>query len=210
MTYKLDVHNMKGKVVGSLELSDTLFNDEIINPSLIHEYYLLQQANARISRAHTKVRSEVAGSGRKLYKQKGTGNARVGDLRSPIRRKGGVVFGPRSERNFTKAMNKKARKKALYGLLTIKLQGDDVVVLDKFDVQTPKTSIALETIKAVGLNNTKTLMVLDKKSELIEKSWRNLPNIKCITVAYLNPVDLLSYDKVLFLQAALDKINISK
>ncbi|NOZ43822.1 MAG: 50S ribosomal protein L4 [bacterium] len=91
-----------------------------MNKSLIHEYYLLQMANARIAIAHTKTRAEVKGSGKKLYKQKGTGSARVGDKRSPIRRKGGVVFGPRKERNYTKDMPKKARKLALYGILSLR------------------------------------------------------------------------------------------
>lgn len=122
MVYAVDVYDKNGKLTSKFDLNPELFSDEIVNPSLIHEYLLLQQANARNVIASTKTRAEVAGSGRKLYKQKGTGNARVGDKNSPIRRHGGVAFGPTPERNFEKTMTKKARKLALNGLLTLKVK----------------------------------------------------------------------------------------
>lgn len=122
MVYAVDVYDKNGKLTSKVDLNPELFSDEIVNPSLIHEYLLLQQANARNVIASTKTRAEVAGSGRKLYKQKGTGNARVGDKNSPIRRHGGVAFGPTAERNFEKTMTKKARKLALNGLLTLKVK----------------------------------------------------------------------------------------
>ena len=122
MVYAVDVYDKNGKLTSKFDLNPELFSDEIVNPSLIHEYLLLQQANARNVIASTKTRAEVAGSGRKLYKQKGTGNARVGDKNSPIRRHGGVAFGPTVERNFEKTMTKKARKLALNGLLTLKVK----------------------------------------------------------------------------------------
>ena len=122
MVYAVDVYDKNGKLTSKFDLNPGLFSDEIVNPSLIHEYLLLQQANARNVIASTKTRAEVAGSGRKLYKQKGTGNARVGDKNSPIRRHGGVAFGPTAERNFEKTMTKKARKLALNGLLTLKVK----------------------------------------------------------------------------------------
>lgn len=122
MVYAVDVYDKNGKLASKVDLNPELFSDEIVNPSLIHEYLLLQQANARNVIASTKTRAEVAGSGRKLYKQKGTGNARVGDKNSPIRRHGGVAFGPTAERNFEKTMTKKARKLALNGLLTLRVK----------------------------------------------------------------------------------------
>ena len=122
MVYAVDVYDKNGKLASKVDLNPELFSDEIVNPSLIHEYLLLQQANARNVIASTKTRAEVAGSGRKLYKQKRTGNARVGDKNSPIRRHGGVAFGPTAERNFEKTMTKKARKLALNGLLTLKVK----------------------------------------------------------------------------------------
>ena len=122
MVYAVDVYDKNGKLASKVDLNPEFFSDEIVNPSLIHEYLLLQQANARNVIASTKTRAEVAGSGRKLYKQKGTGNARVGDKNSPIRRHGGVAFGPTAERNFEKTMTKKARNLALNGLLTLKVK----------------------------------------------------------------------------------------
>lgn len=122
MVYAVGVYDKNGKLASKVDLNPELFSDEIVNPSLIHEYLLLQQANTRNVIASTKTRAEVAGSGRKLYKQKGTGNARVGDKNSPIRRHGGVAFGPTAERNFEKTMTKKARKLALNGLLTLKVK----------------------------------------------------------------------------------------
>ena len=122
MVYAVDVYDKNGKLTSKFDLNPELFSDEIVNPSLIHEYLLLQQTNTRNVIASTKTRAEVAGSGRKLYKQKGTGNARVGDKNSPIRRHGGVAFGPTAERNFEKTMTKKAKKLALNGLLTLKVK----------------------------------------------------------------------------------------
>ena len=207
MTYSVDIYNAKGKVVDTLWLDDSIFSDDKINKNLIHEYYLLQRANARLPIAHTKTRSEVQGSGKKLFRQKGTGNARVGDVRSPIRRKGGVAFGPRSEKNFTKTMTKKARKIALFGLLTLKLQNDSILGLDNFSLTSIKTKDALTVLSAVGLQWHKVLVVLDKKDEVVEKSLRNVDGVKYLYVDYLNPSDLLYYDKVLFLKPALEKIN---
>ena len=110
MVYSVDVYDKTGKVTSKFELNPEVFSDEKINTSLIHEYLLLQEANERNAIASTKTRGEVSGSGRKLYKQKGTGNARVGDRNSPIRRHGWVAFGPTSERVYEKAMTKKLEK----------------------------------------------------------------------------------------------------
>ncbi len=207
MTYSVDIYNAKGKVVETLWLDSSLFSDDKINKNLIHEYYLLQKANARLPIAHTKTRSEVQWSGRKLFKQKGTGNARAGDLRSPIRRKWGTAFGPRSERTFVKSMTKKARRIALFGLLTLKAQSDDILGLDDFALGAIKTKDALTVLSSIGLGWKKILVVLDQKNEVVEKSLRNIDGIKYLYVDYLNPSDLLYYDKVLFLKPALEKIN---
>ena len=126
MTYSVDVYNKEGKVVSQVELNADVFSDEKVNKTLIQEYYLLQMANARNTIASTKDRSEVRGSGRKLYRQKGTGNARVGDKNSPIRRHGGVAFGPTAARNFEKAMNKKAKRVALNSIITLKAKENEI------------------------------------------------------------------------------------
>lgn len=207
MVYSVDVYDIKGKVVSHMQMSEDKFSDAQVQPSLIHEYLLLQRANARLNIAHTKNRGEVAGSGKKIYKQKGTGGARAGDRYSPIRKGWGVAFGPRNERNYVKTMNKKAKKKALYGILTTKLQNKEILWLTGFDYQEPKTKNAFSVLKNIGIAGKKVLVVIDQKNAVLEKSFRNMENVKYLLVEYLNPFDLMYYDVVLCLQPALEKIN---
>jgi len=207
MWYTVDIYDKTWKIVSNLKLDDTIFSDDKINHNLIHEYYLLQTSNARNPIAHTKTRWEVAGSGKKLYKQKGTGNARVWDRRSPIRVGGGVAFGPRNERNYTKLMNKKSRNLALSGLITLKAKDNNIIGLKDFDMKEPKTKEALDVLIKIGLNNEKVLFVLNEKNINLIKSFRNLNNVKYLLTDYLNPKDLLEYSKILFLESALEKIN---
>lgn len=206
MVYAVDVYDKNGKVASKFDLKPELFSDEIVNPSLIHEYLLLQQANARNVIASTKTRAEVAGSGRKLYKQKGTGNARVGDKNSPIRRHGGVAFGPSSERNFEKTMTKKARKLALNGLLTLKVKEGIVSGLD-LDTMEANTKSAIDLLAKMGNQNKKVLFVLDKKEDGIVKSFRNIGGLKYLLVDYLNPYDLINAEAIVFLKPALEFVN---
>ena len=160
MVYSVDVYDKNGKVASKFDFNGDVFADEKVNQSLIHEYLLLQTANARNVIASTKTRAEVSGSGRKLYKQKGTGNSRVGDKNSPIRRHGGVAFGPTSERNFEKTMTKKARKLALNGLLTLKLKDNAVSGLD-LDSMAPSTKSAISLLSTMGQSGKKVLLVLE-------------------------------------------------
>ena len=206
MVYSVDVYDKNGKVASKFDFNGDIFTDEKVNQSLIHEYLLLQTANARNVIASTKTRAEVSGSGRKLYKQKGTGNARVGDKNSPIRRHGGVAFGPTSERNFEKAMTKKARKLALNGLLTLKLKDNAVSGLD-LDTMTPSTKSAISLLSTMGQSGKKVLLVLDKKEDGIVKSFRNIEGVKYLLVDYLNPYDLMNADAVVFLKPALEIVN---
>ena len=206
MGYSVDVYNTEGKVVSKVELNANLFADEKINKTLIQEYLLLQQANGRVAIADTKDRSEVSGSGKKLYRQKGTGNGRVWDKNSPLRRHGWIAFGPTSARNFEKMMTKKARKAAMNGIITMKAKDSAIcgLALDKME---PKTKEAASIIEKIGLANQKVLLVLDAKNEGIEKSFRNIAKVKYILVDYLNPRDVLHADKVVFLEKALTKLN---
>jgi len=207
MWYTVDIYDKSGKVVSNLKLDDSIFSDEKINHNLIHEYYLLQTSNARNPIAHTKNRWEVSWSGKKLYRQKWTGNARVWDRRSPIRVGWGVAFWPRNERNYTKDMNKKSKKLALYGLLTIKAKWNDILGLKDFDLKEPKTKEAVEILTKIWINNEKILFVLNEKNINLIKSFRNINNVKYLLADYLNPKDLLEYNKILFLESALNKIN---
>ena len=206
MVYSVDVYDKTGKVSSKFELNPEVFSDEKINTSLIHEYLLLQEANARNAIASTKTRGEVSGSGRKLYKQKGTGNARVGDRNSPIRRHGWVAFGPTSERVYEKAMTKKARKVALNGLITMKVKDGIVCGLD-IDTMKPSTKDAIALLSKMWKNEKKILLVLDKKEEWIVKSFRNIDGLKYLLVDYLNPRDLMNADAVVFLKPALEFVN---
>lgn len=207
MWYTVDIYDKNWKVVSNLKLDESIFSDEKVNHNLIHEYYLLQASNARNPIAHTKTRWEVAWSGKKLYRQKWTWNARVWDRRSPIRVWWWVAFWPRSERNFTKSMNKKARNLALYGILTLKARDNELLWLKDFDLKEPKTKDAVEILTNIGINNDKILFVLNEKNVNLIKSFRNLNNVKYLLADYLNPKDLLEYDKVLFLESALNKVN---
>jgi len=206
MVYSVDVYDKTGKVSSKFELNPEVFSDEKINTSLIHEYLLLQEANARNAIASTKTRGEVSGSGRKLYKQKGTGNARVGDRNSPIRRHGWVAFGPTSERVYEKAMTKKARKVALNGLITMKVKDGIVCGLD-VDTMKPSTKDAIALLTKMWKNDKKVLLVLDKKEDGIVKSFRNIEGLKYLLVDYLNPRDLMNADAVVFLKPALEFVN---
>lgn len=206
MVYSVDVYDKTGKVSSKFELNPEVFSDEKINTSLIHEYLLLQEANARNAIASTKTRGEVSGSGRKLYKQKGTGNARVGDRNSPIRRHGWVAFGPTSERVYEKAMTKKARKVALNGLITMKVKDGIVCGLD-IDTMKPSTKDAIALLSKMWKNEKKVLLVLDKKEDGIVKSFRNIEGLKYLLVDYLNPRDLMNADAVVFLKPALEFVN---
>jgi large subunit ribosomal protein L4 len=206
MAYSIDVYDKSGKVLKQVPLNADLFADDKVNKTLIQEFYLLQMANARTPIASTKVRGEVNGSGRKLYKQKGTGSGRVGDKNSPLRRHGGITFGPRGVENYSKTMTKKVRKLALNGIITLKAQENALAGLSLSELQ-PKTKEALAILNALELSGKKTLLVMKSKNEGIEKSFRNIQKVKYLLLDYLNPRDLLNADKVLFLEDALNALN---
>lgn len=207
MWYTINIYDKTWKVVSKVTLDETMFSDDKVNNNLIHEYYLLQASNARNPIAHTKTRWEVSGSGKKIYRQKGTGWARAGEKRSPVRVGWGVAFWPTNERNYTKCMNKKARNLALCGLLTLKAKDNEILGLKDFDLKEPKTKDAVEILTKIGINNDKILFVLNEKNINLIKSFRNLNNVKYLLADYLNPKDLLEYNKILFLESALNKIN---
>lgn len=207
MAYSIDIYDKSGKVVSKFALDEALFADSLVNKDLIHEYYLLQTSNARQNLACVKWRWEVQWSGRKLYKQKGTGGARPGDKNSPVRRWGGVTFGPRGVENYTKSMNKKARNLALNSIITLKAKAGELLGLKDFTLDAPKTKDAQEILKNIGILSKKVLFVVAKKDENIFKSFKNLPKVKYLYADYLNPADLMWYHTVLFLESALATLN---
>lgn len=207
MTYNIDIYDKSGKVVSNFALDETIFADSLVNKDLIHEYYLLQMSNARQNLAKIKGRGEVHGSGRKIYKQKGTGGARAGDNHSPTRKGGWVAFGPRGIENYTKFMNKKARRLALNSIITLKAKAGELMGLKDITLNAPKTKDAQEILKNIWISTKKVLLVVPGKDENVLKSFRNLPKVKYLYMDYLNPADLMGYHTVLFLESTLANLN---
>ena len=203
---KTNLFDQKGKSVWEIELNESIFWLEP-NEGLIHRALVYQLSNNRMVVAHTKTRWERRGSTRKIYRQKGTGRARMGSNRSPIRKKGWVAFGPRNVVNFTLSMNKKERRKALFSVLSSKLANNDLVVVDKIDFKEAKTKNMENVFKALPYNE-KALLAIPAKNETIEKSTSNLPYVKSILVDYLNIKDLLKYKTLVLLKDSL--VNLDK
>ncbi len=207
MTYTITIYDTEGKKSGTKQLSKDLYNDEMLHDDLMHEYLVLQQANGRIAIAHTKTRGEIRGSGKKLYKQKGTGNARVGDKKSPTRKGGGVAFGPRNIVNYSKKMTKKMRRRALLSLVSLKAKEKAVIGLEGFMPEVPKTKEAIKVITALGLAESRVVMVLADKNPSVTKSIANIPQVRYILANYLNPQDLLWAERVVCAEGVIDYLN---
>ena len=197
---KAPLFDITWKEKGTVDLEKSHFGIEP-NAGLIHRLLILQQANGRIAIAHTKRRGEVAGSTRKLFKQKGTGNARMGDRRSPMRRGGGVVFGPRNEQNWTVAMNAQERRLALLSLLSTKATAKNVKVLEKLGTETAKTKDMIKLLASMDAKKPLLAITREEKDGVLG-AW-NLPEVKIVNVEYLNPHSLLKYTDLVFTEASL-------
>lgn len=202
---KVDLYNQKGDKVGDLDLPKAIFEVEF-NEELVHQALVRQMANKRVNLAHTKTRGEVRGGGRKPFRQKGTGNARQGTIRAPHMKGGGVTFGPRNNRNFSKDMPKKQRRKALFSALSEKARNKEVMALETYEVKAPKTKEFAAMIAKMPIERN-VLIVLPSKNEMVEKSAGNLPNVKTITAGYINIHDLQKYQSILFLKDAVAKME---
>lgn len=202
---KIDLYTQNGEKKGEIDINKEIFEIPV-NQKLIHEYLIYQQSNARHSLAHTKTKAEVRGGGRKPYRQKGTGNARQGSIRNPQFRGGGVAFGPRKERNFTKEMPKKQRRKALFCTLSAKAKDKQIIALESYENKDLKTKIFNEMLKKLPIKKD-ALFILSKKDAMIEKSSKNIPRVKTILVHYLNPHDILRFEKLVFLKDALPELE---
>jgi len=201
---QIALYDQKWKEAGKVKLNDAVFAQEV-NEGLIHRALVYQLANARQVVAHTKTRGERRGSTRKLYRQKGTGRARMGSARSPIRKKWGVVFGPRNVANFSLSMNKKERRKALFSALSAKAK-QGLVIVDDVKLKEIKTKDMAKVINNLPLEG-KTLFAIPAKNEVLQKSAGNIPTVKTLTVNYLNIHDLLKYENLLLTKDSLVKIE---
>ncbi len=201
---KVSVYNINGEVINQIELAEEVFNVPFNEP-VVHQALVRQLANRRLGTAKTKTRGEVEGSGRKLYPQKHTGRARRGDIRSPILRGGGIVFGPRP-RDYNQAMPKKMRRLALKCVLSAKVRDGELKVVDKLEFEKPKTKSMVKFLSALGIDSSALIATDEVKPNLV-KSARNLPGIKTLPVALLNVADLLSYKNLILTVDALIKIK---
>ena len=199
----LDVQNVKGKQISQVELADDIFSVPV-KSSVLHEVVTMQLANRRAATAAVKHRSDVRGSGRKLYRQKGTGRARRGDIKSPLLRGGGVVFGP-DGRRYKYQVPKKVKKLALKMALSSKLSEKELVVLDRFDLEEIKTREFVGTLDALKLKSA--LIVTDEKNENLEMSSRNVPGVKVLRSEGLNVFDILKYRTLVLLEPAVKNIE---
>ena len=216
MGIKLNVYNQTASKTGTVELSEKVFGLKV-NESLVHQAMVTQMGNERQVLAHTKDRSEVRGGGRKPWRQKGTGRARVGSSRSPLWIGGGVTFGPTKDRNFKKKINRKMKQQAICMVLSDRINNESLVVLDKFDVKEYKTKTINEIFKNIEskiLNKQKDkkvkrsiLVVNDDKGEEFKYSVRNLVGIKNINLEYINIVDLLNHQNLIVTENVVKKLE---
>jgi large subunit ribosomal protein L4 len=198
-----EVKNMNGETVSQAELPDGIFDVEV-KQSVLHEVVTMQLANRRAGTASVKTRSDVAGSTVKLYRQKGTGRARRGDIRSPLLKGGGVTFGP-GGRRYDYSVPKKIRKAALKMALAGKLQENAVTVVDNLKLERIQTKAVVNMLKALGQDNV--LFVTDGKNEAFELSSRNIPGVKVLRCEGLNVYDILKYRHLVLQESALAEIE---
>ena len=204
---KVDVLNMKGEKVKSVELPAEIF-EAPINVDLMHQAYIQQMANARLGTHKTKTRSEVSGGGKKPWKQKGTGRARQGSTRAPQWVHGGKIHTPRP-RKYTQHMPLKMRRAALRSALTAKVAGSGLVVVDELVLSEPKTRLMAQALKILVGDATALILMAEKGAEydLVARSSSNLPEARMVLASYLNIRDLLGYDKLIMPLKALDVLK---
>jgi len=199
---RVPVYNLAGEVVKHIKVSDHVFAAPF-NQAVVHQAMVRQQANARQGTASTKTRSEVSGSTRKLYRQKHTGSARAGSRRSPLRRGGGIAFGPKP-RSYRQAMPKRMRQLALRCVLSAKAGDKELMVLEQLQLDEPKTKEMAQILTALGVDSSALIVTKEAEGNVV-KSARNLPEIKTMPAGLLNVVDLLSYKMILMTEAAVRK-----
>lgn len=207
---KIPVYNQKAEVVGEVELNDKIY---AVKPSLhlLSETVRIQASNARKGLANTKTRGEVSGGGKKPWKQKGTGRARVGSIRSPIWRHGGITFGPTSDRNWSLKINKKAKTKALFMSLSDKANDGKLIVVEGMDLENAKTKNFVQVMasfesKLKNLGN-KQLLVMPKKEDNLVRASRNIPHLTSTLATSLNVTDILKADAMVILKESLAVIE---
>ncbi|MEI3251314.1 MAG: 50S ribosomal protein L4 [Candidatus Gastranaerophilaceae bacterium] len=205
MSKKIDVLSLKGEKVKDIKLEDNIFNIEP-NDAVIKDAVVAAMAGARQGTAKVKTRSEVAGGGRKPYRQKGTGNARQGSIRAPHYRHGGIVFGP-VPRDYSKKMNKKEKKLALKSALSYKVLDKELVVVSTIEFETNKTKEMVNLLEGLNLTNHKVLVCVKELTDNVCLVARNLANVKVVLPSEINTFDLISSDNLLIEEEALTMLE---
>lgn len=205
MSKKIDVLNLKGEKVKDIKLEDNIFNIEP-NDAVIKDAVVAAMAGARQGTSKVKTRSEVAGGGRKPYRQKGTDNARQGSIRAPHYRHGGIVFGP-VPRDYSKKMNKKEKRLALKSALTYKVLDKELIVVESIKFDTNKTKEMVNLLEGLNLTNKKVLVCVEELTDNVCLASRNLANVKIVLPNEINTFDLVASDNLLITAAALTKLE---
>ncbi|KGX89358.1 50S ribosomal protein L4 [Pontibacillus marinus] len=198
---KVSLYNQSGSQVGDVELNESVFGIEP-NQHVMHEAVVMQRATLRQGTHEVKNRSEVSGGGRKPWRQKGTGRARQGSIRSPQWVGGGTVFGP-TPRSYSYKLPKKVRRLALKSALSQKAVENNLIVLEDLSIDAPKTKEVASLLK--GVEAEKAVIVTADVNENAERSANNIPGVKVVTVAQVNVLDVLTHDKLIFTKEAADK-----
>jgi large subunit ribosomal protein L4 len=188
---RVSVRNMTGETVNEIELRDDIFGLEP-HRAVMHQAVLRQLANARLGSAHTKTRSQVSGGGRKPWRQKHTGRARQGSNRAPQWKGGGIVFGPHP-RSYRLRMPRKMRRLALKSALSARAAENSIVLLDDLAMETPRTGDMLTVLDNLEIESS-ALILLSERDVNVEKSARNIPDVKTLRASCLNVIDILNYD----------------
>lgn len=197
---EIEVYNIKGQPVGKIELDKGIFNGEVNEP-ILHQVVRMYEANQRQGTASTKTRSDVSGGGKKPWKQKGTGRARAGTIRSPLWRGGGIVFGPHP-RDYSYSVPKSVKRLALISSLNVKLNDKSLVVMDDIKLGTAKTKEFVAVLRSIKADK-KPLVVLDGKDETVIRACRNIPNLLLRDYKALNAYEVLKQQKLVLTQKAL-------
>ena len=201
---KVTLFNKAGDQVGEAELNDAVFGIEP-NESVVFDAVMMQRASLRQGTHKVKNRSEVSGGGRKPWKQKGSGRARQGSIRSPQWRGGGIVFGP-TPRSYAYKLNKKVRRLALKSALSSKVIDNEVKVLDELFFEAPKTKEMVAVLNNLNVDS-KALIVIANENEAVKMSARNIPGVTVLTAEAINVLDLVAHNKLIMTQGAVEKIE---
>lgn len=201
---KIDLYNMEGERIGEVSLSSKVFGEKV-NEALLYEALKAQLASRRRGTASTKERSQVRGGGRKPWRQKGTGRARAGSIRSPIWKGGGTTFGPHP-RDYSYSLSKKAKKKAIKSALSSKFKEKKILILDNIDLKEAKTKRMVNVLAKLG-SGKKPLLIVEEKNEMVRRAARNIEGVKVLSPNSLNVYDLLNHNKLILTKEALAKIE---